>query len=62
MTNSNKQIAYVIITKNKGSLSLWFTQASTQHADESKLVSYGRMKCGEVSKGETGDKDKHLAV
>jgi hypothetical protein len=48
--------------KIKVLLSLWFTQASTKYSDESKLVSYARMKCGEMSKGETGDKDKHVVV
>jgi hypothetical protein len=43
-------------------LSLWFTQASTKYADESKLVSYARMKCSEVSRGETGDQDKYVVV
>ncbi len=48
--------------KIKVLLSLWFTQASTKYADVSKLLSYAWMKCGKMSKGETGDKDKYVVV
>jgi hypothetical protein len=43
-------------------LSLWLAQASTKNADKLKMVIYVRIKCVEISNGETGGKSKHIAV
>jgi hypothetical protein len=54
MFKSNRQIAYAIMTEIEVLLSSWLAQTSTKNAEDLKIVSYAKIKCVEMSNGETG--------